>query len=104
MTDPRPEPASTPDASLEQQNRADLPSDALEQLRTQVERAVRSLKRLRKENERLRARVEELQTHPGLDQDGTFVSFDEDPEVLRRKINGFIDAIDHRLAKDRIEE
>lgn len=106
MDDHRPKPASTPDGSPDQQNQAasTQPSDALERLRTQVERAVRTIRRLRQENERLQARVEELETHPNLDRDDTFVSFDEDPEILRRKINGFIEAIDRRLAKDRLEE
>lgn len=76
------------------------PAAALKRLRGQVERAAGTLKRLRRENEQLRARVEELEAHPGLHTEGTFVTLDDDPEVLREKVEAFINAIDHTLADE----
>ena len=72
--------------------------DSLERLRDSVEAAARELKRLREENAALAERISALETHPGtgLDQ-GTLLPFDEDPDVLRRKVATFIEAIDQHL-------
>ena len=100
----------TPDAS-EAEN-LDTPPDeparptsvkslsALEKLRDRVEVAARELERLREENQALAGRLAELEANPLAGQESTFIPLDEDPELLRRKVSGFISAIDEYLGQD----
>lgn len=71
---------------------------SLDKLREQVAKAVEEIDRLRDENEALKAQVQELETRPAVELDGTVLTFSEDPAVLRRKIEGFVNAIDQYLA------
>lgn len=73
---------------------------SLERLRDRVQAAVHELDRLRKENAALTERIEHLETRPTLDVDGTLLAFDEHPDALREKVEGFISAIDQYLAKE----
>jgi hypothetical protein len=70
---------------------------SLERLRDRVEQAAREISRLREENTMLARRLSEMEARPAVDPEGSPLSFDEDPEVLRRKITGFIEAIDRYL-------
>ena len=74
---------------------------SLERLRDRVENAAHELKRLREENQALSERVRELESRPAVDAQGTFLSLEHDPELLRRKISGFIEAIDRYLERER---
>lgn len=74
---------------------------SLERLRDRVETAAHELKRLREENQALSERINELEARPNVDPQGTFLSLDHDPELLRRKISGFIEAIDRYLENER---
>ena len=73
---------------------------SLERLRDRVEVAAREMKRLREENRALADRVKELESRPAVEPHGTFLSLDHDPELLKRKISGFIEAIDEYLEKE----
>jgi hypothetical protein len=73
---------------------------SLERLRDRVQAAVHELDRLRKENAALTERIEQLETRPTLDVDDTLLAFDEHPDALREKVEGFISAIDQYLAKE----
>ena len=73
---------------------------SLEKLRDRVEVAARELKRLREENQALAGRLAELEANPLAGQESTFIPLDEDPELLRRKVTGFITAIDQYLGQD----
>lgn len=74
---------------------------ALERLRDRVERAAREVERLREENEALARRIEELEEQASIRHDDALdVDFGDDPAVLRRKVDRFIDVIDHYLAKE----
>ena len=73
---------------------------ALERLRDRVQTAARELARLRQENAKLAERIRTLETRPVVDPDAALVTFDEDPEELRRKVEGFIDAIDQYLSNE----
>lgn len=75
-------------------------SKSLERLKTRVIQATGELERLRKENAALAQRISELEAGPLLDREGVALSFEEEPEVLRRKIESFIEAIDTYLAQD----
>ncbi|NBC17534.1 MAG: hypothetical protein GVY18_09505 [Bacteroidetes bacterium] len=72
---------------------------SLERLRDRVQTVAEELARLREENAALRDRVEELETRPPTDPDLTTITFDEDPETLRRTVENFIGAIDDYLAE-----
>jgi regulator of replication initiation timing len=85
---------SQPESHCEEQ----LPT--LEDLREQVQAAAQEIHRLRRENEQLRNRVRTLKERPQVEPDQTFVVLDEKPAKLRRKVDGFIDAIDHYLDED----
>lgn len=74
--------------------------EALQRLRDRVERAAHELRRLREENATLAARLRELEARP----DRGPALLDKDPEVLRRKITGFIEAIDHYLEQGQGQE
>ncbi|MDX1439626.1 MAG: hypothetical protein R3284_06970 [Rubricoccaceae bacterium] len=73
--------------------------EALALLRKRVEAAIREIERLRNENEELRSRVAEMETHTKGSQTMLSLFSDEDsPEELRARIEGFIDTIDAILA------
>jgi hypothetical protein len=72
---------------------------ALSRLRERVEDAVREVERLRAQNASLARRVAELQEGLGADEaPGLAFPGGADPDALRAKIQGFIDAIDEVLA------
>lgn len=73
---------------------------SLERLRERVKQAAHELERLRKENAALAEGIEQLETHPDIDLDGTMFTFDADPDVLREKVEGFIKTIDAYLARE----
>ena len=75
-------------------------SRSLERLRERVERAAQELVRLRQENAALAARLHALESEAALPQEGTLLGLPEDPETLRRRVTGFIEAIDQYLAND----
>ena len=74
---------------------------ALDRLRDRVEKAASEIERLRAENAELTARVRELAEFEaaGGNADAVGLTFEEDPEELRGKIEGFIEAIDRLLAE-----
>ena len=74
---------------------------SLERLRDRVEVAAHELKRLREENESLRRRVVEFEARPNFGAKGGVTSIEHDPEVLKKKIGGFIEAIDRYLERER---
>ncbi|MEX0747181.1 MAG: hypothetical protein WD275_04210 [Rhodothermales bacterium] len=74
---------------------------SLERLRDRVDVAAHELKRLREENEGLRGRVGELEARPNVSTRDSVPSIEHDPEVLRKKIGGFIEAIDRYLERER---
>lgn len=115
-------PTSTPDEPDEASERTAAPADeggaagggrdvtkrvklrssgSLERLRDRVDNAAHELKRLREENQALSERIKELESRPHVAPQGTFLSLDHDPEMLRRKISGFIEAIDRYLENER---
>ena len=68
---------------------------ALERLRTRVERAVAEIERLREENAALAERIGHLEE--AVSGESPVLPIDGDPESLRDKVQGFIDAIDRAL-------
>ncbi len=76
---------------------------SLERLRQRVEEAARELERLRGENAALLERLQAAEQRPLLDVEGALVGFDEEPEVLRQKVAGFIEAIDRYLDQNRAD-
>ena len=81
------------------------PSDeglaALERLRKRVEAAAAEIERLRTENAALAERVRELAAHDVARGDGgagLSLTLEGDPSALRKKVEGFIEAIDQMLA------
>ena len=70
----------------------------LARLRERVEAAVREIERLRADNAALAARVGELQG--ALGDGGPAPALPGDPDTLRTRVQGFIDAIDAVLAAD----
>lgn len=79
-------------------------NQALERLRERVEVAARELERLRNDNILLARRIAELEARPDVDVDQAFLVFDEGEDVLRKKVEGFIQAIDAYLARERQRE
>lgn len=73
---------------------------SLERLRERVQEAVDELTRLREENAALHEHIEALEARPAVDPELTLLTLDEDPAVLRRKIEGFIATIDAYLAEE----
>lgn len=74
------------------------PPEALKRLRDRVEQAVGELERLRAENTRLAERLRDLEARSGVTpHEATGLLFDDDPDALRTKIEGFIAAIDQHL-------
>ena len=92
---PRTRPDLAPPATAPSANAA----AALERLRLRVGDALRELDRLRAENDRLAARVAELETEADRAADAVTIA-GEDPEALRAKVEGFIEALDQYLAHD----
>jgi hypothetical protein len=89
------------DDTLKRQNTILLKGpQSLERLRDRVKKAAHELERLRTENAALTERIRRLESRPAVDLDGTVLAFDEDPDVLREKVEGFIQAIDTYLAKE----
>lgn len=73
---------------------------SLERLRDRIDTAAMELRRLRDENRALAERIRELEARPEVDPGETVLTFDRDPEVLKRKIAGFIDALDAYLDRE----
>ncbi len=71
---------------------------SLERLREKVETAARELGRLREENAALAERLRALEARTPTVPDGAVVlTLDEEPEAVRRKVEGFIEALDKYL-------
>ena len=70
---------------------------SLRKLRDRVERAANELIRLRSENQLLQERIEELEAMPATNDDAGGLVLDGNPEALKRKVEGFIQAIDDYL-------
>lgn len=74
---------------------------SLERLRDRVEIAAHEITRLREENAALLQRVQAAEAADAAPAGrGVFLSLDNDPEMLRRKITGFIEAIDRYLEQE----
>ncbi len=71
---------------------------ALSRLRERVVAAAREIERLRSDNAALARRVAELQAGLGDDAPALALPDMGDPEALRARVQGFIDAIDEVLA------
>ena len=74
--------------------------ESLQRLRDRIMNTLQELERLRTNNAELAERIRELEERPHVDLDGTVLAFDEDPQQLREKVEGFIRAIDTYIAKD----
>ncbi len=74
-------------------------AESLRLLRDRVQKTAQELNRLHKENQKLAQRVAELERGPAIDPNTTILSFEENPDRLRERINGFIQAIDTYLAR-----
>ena len=94
---PSPAGAPRPDAG-----RADWRS--LSHLRDRVEAAAREIERLRAENAALAKRVLDLQDHRESAPSFAFGEAGDDPDALRKKVQGFIDTIDRLLEADAPEQ
>ncbi len=73
-------------------------SQPLARLRERVQSAAHEIVRLREENAALAERIARLEAVPA--EAATVIRLDEDPEALRRKVTGFIEAIDEYLARE----
>lgn len=71
--------------------------ELLDRLRARTDQLVKELRRLRAENRRMRARLDELEDL--VESSETLLPLDESQEELRTRIEGFIDVIDDRLAR-----
>jgi predicted RNase H-like nuclease (RuvC/YqgF family) len=71
--------------------------DAVRRLHRRVQAAAETIERLRAENRQLRERIEELEAQPSFPDSETVLALDENPDVLRKQINHFIDTIDTYL-------
>ena len=75
-----------------------LSNRSLRRLRDRVERAARELRVLREENTLLQERVTELEALSSENTPDTSpFFFESDPESVKRKVDGFIQAIDQYL-------
>jgi len=77
--------------------------EALEQLRDRVVETARELVRLREAQHALREQLGTLAAEmPALPPGGSGarIVFPEDPEVLRQKVQAFIEAVDYYLEQD----
>ena len=97
----QPAPASDHDEMPKRRGTVPLKNpQSLERLRDRVKQAAHELDRLRQENAALAQRIQQLETRPAADFDGTVLAFDTDPDALREKVKGFIKTIDTYLAKE----
>lgn len=71
--------------------------ESLERLRERVEAAADEIVRLRSENARMASDIDELRSTLVETRDKPAITFDDDPEELRARVRGFIDAIDEYL-------
>ena len=78
----------------------EMDGEVVERLRDRIKKAARELERLRTENAALTERIRQLETSPVVDLEGTVLAFDEDPDILREKVESFITAIDAYLARE----
>lgn len=87
----------------ETESNATLSIRSLRRLRDRVERAAHELRLLREENSSLQDRVAELEAlSPESAPEGGALFIESDPESVKRKVEGFIQAIDRYLdAPDR---
>ncbi len=76
---------------------------ALDRLRDRVQKAAKEIERLRAENAALTARVRDLDALEP-DAGGLSLDFGEDPDEVRAKVQGFIEAVDRLLAEPADEE
>ena len=72
----------------------------LERLRDRVQEIALEFSRLREENAALYKRIEALESDKRKHPTGASLVFQENPDVMRRKIQGFIDALDEYLQHD----
>ncbi len=70
---------------------------SLRRLRDRVERAAHELRVLREENTSLQHRIAELEAASGKGAEQQKPFFESDPEVVKKKVEGFIEAIDRYL-------
>lgn len=96
---PSPEHDSPEDEALRGSARLKNP-ESLVRLRDRVKKTAQELERLRQENRALRERIEHLEARPTIDIDGSVLTFEEAPDILRGKIESFIEAIDTYLAQE----
>ncbi|MDZ4699970.1 MAG: hypothetical protein SH809_09720 [Rhodothermales bacterium] len=74
---------------------------SLRRLRDRVQAAALEIQALRQENAALHQRIVELERSVRTSGDGgTPLAFEGDPDLLRRKVDGFIVAIDRYLEED----
>ncbi|MEM6646460.1 MAG: hypothetical protein AAF730_09425 [Bacteroidota bacterium] len=73
---------------------------SLERLQERVELTLLEVSRLREENAALSERLNELESNPLVHLDANYVAFEEHPELLRRKVDQFIAAIDTYLGQE----
>jgi len=73
--------------------------EAVEHLRRQVDDAVATIDALRRTNDRLRQKIDELSERPTVSEGKSFVVLDGTTDTLRRQIQHFIDVIDAHLEK-----
>ncbi|MEM1093612.1 MAG: hypothetical protein AAGJ10_03335 [Bacteroidota bacterium] len=73
---------------------------SLERLQERVELTLLEVNRLREENAALAQRLHALEANPLAHLDAEYVAFDESPEVLKRKVDQFIAAIDTYLGQE----
>lgn len=74
--------------------------EVVRRLHRKVRQAVVHIERLEEENERLREHVSELENRPAISPDKTALAVDADPDSLRERISGFIEAIDTYLDEE----
>ncbi len=71
--------------------------EVLETLRSSVLEAIEEIGRLRAENAVLTERLGQMSGAPQQPSGGTLLDFNDPPEALKEKVQGFIDAIDTYL-------
>ena len=69
---------------------------SLERLRDRIQTAATEIIRMREENAALSSRLQRMESQPDIPENSA-LQLDEDPEVLRQKVSGFIEAIDRYL-------
>ena len=73
-------------------------SQSLHRLKDRIEQASHELNRLREENTKLHNRLNELEQANVYH--GTSVQLEDDPDAVKKRIEGFIDVIDQYLDND----